>query len=104
MQFNQQPTQVDREVRAIDSEHNNNVPEDAWYWNPQSEEFKSGKPEYAKVKPLDLMTFGYMHKLGKCRTMRAKAHAKAKENPALISLLVPLPKGTKDCITIAGGG
>ena len=30
MQFNQQPTQVDREVRAIDSEHNNNVPEDAW--------------------------------------------------------------------------
>ena len=81
-----------------------NVPEDAWYWNPQSEEFKSGKPEYAKVKPLDLMTFGYMHKLGKCRTMRAKAHAKAKENPALISLLVPLPKGTKDCITIAGGG
>ena len=72
-----------------------NVPEDAWYWNPQSEEFKSGKPEYAKVKPLDLMTFGYMHKLGKCRTMRSKAHVKAKEDPSAICLLVPLPKGTK---------
>ena len=76
-----------------------NVPEDAWFWNPASDEFKSGKPEYAKVKPFDLANFGYMHKLGKCRTLRAKAHVKAKEDPQLISLLVPLPKETKDCIT-----
>eukprot|EP00966_Prymnesium_polylepis_P095946 2222909-Prymnesium_polylepis.1 len=35
------------------------------------------------------MTFSYMHKLGKCRTMRAKAHVKAKEDRSACSSRSP---------------
>lgn len=77
------------------------IPEEHWYYAPMSDEFKSGKPEFSRVKPVDVKVFGWMHKLGKCKALRAEAHKKAKEDPAKhIDLLAPLPRGTKDCVTI----
>ena len=77
------------------------VAEEHFYWSPQSDEFKSGKPEYARVMPMDKnINTAMMHKLGKCRRMREEAHKAARADPAKINLLQPLEKGAKDCITI----
>ncbi|RPG35727.1 MAG: hypothetical protein CBB72_005200 [Muricauda sp. TMED12] len=76
------------------------LPDDAWYYSPQSDEFKSGKPEFCRIKPADLKAFGYYHKLGKCKTIYAKAHEIAHADPTKIDILVPLAKGVKDCLTV----
>ena len=76
------------------------IPEENWYWAPESDEFKSGKPEYARVKPADVTKFGYYHKLGKCKACRQKAHELVREDPTKIQLLWPLSKDAVDCITL----
>ena len=76
------------------------VPAENWYFSPASDEFKSGKPECSRVKPADLKDFGYYHKLGKCKTCYAKAHEMGKADTNKLGLLVPLPKGATDCMTV----
>ena len=76
------------------------IPEENWYWAPESDEFKSGKPEYARVKPADVVKFGYFHKLGKCKACRQRAHELVREDPTKIQLLWPLAKDAVDCITL----
>jgi len=72
--------------------------DDNWYYAPGSDEFKSGDPKFTK-RPAMGEKFGYYHKLGKCKVLRAEAHKLAKRDAAHIPLLSPLPRECGDCLS-----
>jgi hypothetical protein len=75
------------------------IPDDAWFWHPDSDQFKSGKPGYARVKPPDLVKSGHYHKLGNCVYIHKLAHEVARKTGDH-SILNPLPRDVKDCMTM----
>ena len=76
-------------------------PED-WFHMPGSPSWLKLEESQRRVKPVDKKDAGFYHKLGRCRTMRAKAHELAKADSSLQHLLKPLEKFCKDCLTVRG--